>query len=121
MNKVILFVLMIMLFVIACTNNLQSTSESGTDNRPEKKVDIKQELKENANIILEIDRTEYLTGEIITDGDYEISSSGFSNICFVPDKESRKLIEEKYSTYDLYYINDESYYLYYNNVLLNIK
>jgi len=118
MNKVILFVLMTTLFVTACTNNAQNVSESSTDNSPEKKVDTKQEQIENANIILEIDRTEYLTGEIITDGDYEISSNGIGTICFVPDKESRKIIEEKYSIYDLYYLNDESYYLYYDNVTI---
>ncbi|MDD3752030.1 MAG: hypothetical protein PHU60_08300 [Tissierellia bacterium] len=64
----------------------------------------------------EIDRTEYLTGEIITDGDYEILSSGIGSICFVPDKESREIIEEKYDTYNLYYLNDESYFLYYDNI-----
>ena len=64
----------------------------------------------------EIDRTEYLTGEIITDGDYEILSSGIGCICFVPDKESREIIEDKYSSYDLYYLNDESYFLYYDDI-----
>ncbi|HCS10723.1 MAG TPA: hypothetical protein DIV40_04620, partial [Clostridiales bacterium] len=69
-----------------------------------------------SNEVSEIDRTEYLTGEIITDGDYEISSSGIGSICFVPDKESREIIGEKYGTYDLYYLNDESYFLYYDNI-----
>lgn len=64
----------------------------------------------------EIDRTEYLTGEIITDGDYEISSSGVGGFSFVPDKESREIIEQKYGSYDLYYLNDESYFLYYDDI-----
>ncbi len=64
----------------------------------------------------EIDRTEYLTGEIITDGDYEISSSGIGGFSFIPDKESREIIEEKYGENDLYYLDDESYFLYYDDI-----
>ena len=63
-----------------------------------------------------IDRSEYLTGEIITDGDYEISSNGIGSISFVPDTESREIIEEKYGSYDLYSLNDESYFLYYDHI-----
>ena len=46
----------------------------------------------------------------------QILSSGIGCICFVPDKESREIIEDKYSSYDLYYLNDESYFLYYDNI-----
>ena len=64
----------------------------------------------------EEESSEYLTGEIITDGDYEISSGGTGSFSFVPDKESREIIEEKYGSYDLYYLDDESYYLYYDEI-----
>jgi hypothetical protein len=98
---------MLTFLIASCTNNTQQNAEE---------VDTKNEPENISNEVSEIDRTEYLTGEIITDGDYEISSSGIGSICFVPDKESREIIEEKYGTYDLYYLNDESYFLYYDNI-----
>ena len=107
MKKFILFILMLTFLIASCTNNTQQNAEE---------VDTKNEPENISNEASEIDRTEYLTGEIITDGDYEILSSGIGSICFVPDKESRKIIEEKYDTYDLYYLNDESYFLYYDNI-----
>jgi len=104
-----------MLLIVSCTNNAQQSNY--TDNNEEKApVENVDEEKVPANEEFEIDRTEYLTGEIITDGNYDISSSGVSSICFVPDKESREIIDDKYSTYDLYYLNDESYFLYYDNI-----
>lgn len=60
--------------------------------------------------------SEHLTGEIITGGDYEISSSGIGSFSFVPDKESREIIEQKYCSYDLNYLDDESYFLYYDDI-----
>jgi len=107
MKKFILFILMLTFLIASCTNYTQ---------RDAKEVDTKSEPENISNEVSEIDRTEYLTGEIITDGDYEILSSGIGSICFVPDKESREIIEEKYDTYDLYYLNDESYFLYYDNI-----
>ena len=101
MKKLILLSLILVLLV-ACTDNAQkSIIEENTD----------KEIVE-----YEIDRTEYLTGEIITDGNYEILSDGISGFYFVPDKESREIIEEKYGADDLYYLDDESYFLYYEDV-----
>ena len=80
MKKFILFILMLTFLIASCTNNTQRDAEE---------VDTESESENISNEVSEIDRTEYLTGEIITDGDYEILSSGIGSICFVPDKESR--------------------------------
>lgn len=111
MKKILLLVLMLMLLIVSCAKKSNFTNNNEENNK--EKEPTKEEL--------EIDRTEYLTGEIITDGDYEISSSIAGSICFVPDKESREIIEEKYDTYDLYYLNDESYFLYYSNISVTEK
>jgi hypothetical protein len=95
MKKAIIFIMMTMLLITSCSVKTHD--------------DVVEEL-------IEIDRTEYLTGEIIIDGDYEISSSGIGGFSFVPDKESREIIEDKYGTYDLYFLDDESYFLYYDNI-----
>ncbi len=58
----------------------------------------------------EIDRSEYLTGEIITDGIYTYPSNGFGILYFVPDEESSQIIKEKYNT------SRESLQLKYDNV-----
>lgn len=78
MKRFVLLILMLTLLLVSCTNNAQQNTEE---------VDTQIESEGISNEIIEIDRTEYLTGEIITDGDYEISSSGIGSICFVPDKE----------------------------------
>lgn len=45
----------------------------------------------------DIERTEYLTGEIITDGLYNIyEPMGYSTFCFIPDKESLEIMKGKY-------------------------
>lgn len=44
----------------------------------------------------EIDRSKYLTGEIVTDGVYTYPTKGFGIIYFVPDEESSEIIKEKY-------------------------
>ena len=95
MKKAIIFIMMTMLLITSCSVKTHD--------------DVVEEL-------IEIDRTEYLTGEIIIDGDYEISSSGIGGFSFVPDKESREIIEDKYGTYDLYFLDNESYFLYYDNI-----
>ena len=55
----------------------------------------------------EIDRSEYLTGEIITDGNYSIiEEMGLNFITFIPDEESLKIIKDKFGekrNYDLVY------------------
>jgi len=101
MKKLVLLFMILLLLIVSCTNNAQ-TSKANNGKIPDEEF--------------EIDRTEYLTGEIITDGDYEILSGGIGGFYFVPDKESREIIEDKYSTYDLYFLDDESYLLYYDNI-----
>ncbi|MEA5094183.1 hypothetical protein [Sedimentibacter saalensis] len=103
MKKLVIFAMMLMFLITSCSINTPKTNNDNTDNNAEENV-------------VEIDRSEYLTGEIITDGNYEISSGGIGSICFVPDKESREIIKDKYSIYDLYYLNDESYFIYYDNL-----
>lgn len=103
MKKLVIFAMMLMFLITSCSINTPKTNNDSTDNN----------VEENA---VEIDRSEYLTGEIITDGNYEISSGGIGCICFIPDKESREIIKDKYSTNDLYYLNDESYFIYYDNL-----
>lgn len=103
MKKLVIFAMMLMFLITSCYINTPKTNNDSTDNNAEENV-------------VEIDRSEYLTGEIITDGNYEISSGGIGSICFVPDKESREIIKDKYSIYDLYYLNDESYFIYYDNL-----
>jgi hypothetical protein len=103
MKKLLIFAMMSTFLITSCSINAPKTNNYNTDNNVEESV-------------IEIDRLEYLTGEIITDGNYEISSGGIGCICFVPDKESREIIEDKYSTNDLYYLNDESYFIYYYNL-----
>ncbi len=99
-RKLFLLFIILSLLIASCTNNTQT-------------YDANNEANEDK---LEIDRTEYLTGEMITDGDYEISSNRIGGFYFVPDKESREIIEDKYGTYDLYYLDDESYLLYYDDI-----
>lgn len=103
MKKLVIFAMMLLFLITSCSINTHKTNNDNTDNNVEENV-------------VEIDRSEYLTGEIIIDGNYEISSGGIGSICFVPDKESREIIKDKYSTNDLYYLNDESYFIYYDNL-----
>jgi hypothetical protein len=59
------------------------------------KTDVNQ--NEPQPIGNDIDRSEYITGEIITDGDYTIIERIGSNfITFIPDKESLEIIKAKY-------------------------
>lgn len=102
MKRLILLSLISVFLCVSCTADTQN---------PDTKENTDKE-----NVEPEIDRAEYLTGEIITDGDYEISSSGIGGFAFVPDKESREIIENRYGAYDLYYLDDESYFLYYDDI-----
>ena len=56
-----------------------------------------EEQTESESSENEIDRSEYLTGEIITDGDYSIVEKwGFDEITFIPDEESLIIIKDKF-------------------------
>ena len=56
-----------------------------------------EEQTESESSENEIDRSEYLTGEIITDGDYSIIEEwGFDEITFIPDEESLIIIKDKF-------------------------
>lgn len=79
MKKINLFILLLLLLTVACTNV-----------NKEEKVDNDKDTKENSNKGVEIDKTDYLTGEVITDGIY--GNSGRYNIYFIPDKETRELL-----------------------------
>ncbi len=65
--------------------------------------DTSEHNKSNPDITVEneaskIDRTEYLTGEIITDGFYKIYEiRGYSTLAFIPDKESLEIMSGKYN------------------------
>ncbi|HBV68889.1 MAG TPA: hypothetical protein DEF04_12470 [Clostridiales bacterium] len=60
-----------------------------------------EKLNENNEDIdngIEIDRSEYLTGEIITDGRYGIlAGGGFSTFMFIPDSESSEIMKGRYT------------------------
>lgn len=68
-----------------------------------------EELNENDSSDNEIDRSEYITGEIITEGNYRIIEEiGKNYITFIPDKESLEIIKAKYGEkkqYQLAYDN----------------
>ena len=104
MKKCILIVLMLSLLITACTRS--NGNSTNTDNVNENIIDV--EGKNGGDD--EIDRSEYLTGEIITDGVYAYPSRGFGTIYFVPDEESSKIMKEKYNA------SEESILLLYNDV-----
>lgn len=89
--KKIVYVILIILLLSGCNKDVatdDSIKEENTEQEQEIVVD-----DENTDI----DRTEYLTGEIITDGFYTIhEETGYSTISFVPDKESSEIIADKY-------------------------
>lgn len=78
MKKIILILTVLCLFVSACTNR----NDNNTNEKLENEV---------------IDRSEYLTGEIITDGVYEYPTKGFGIIYFVPDEESSNIIKDRFN------------------------
>lgn len=57
---------------------------------------IKSE-KEESKAEDDIDRSEYLTGEIIVDGNYSYPPNYIGILYFVPDEESSEIIKEKYN------------------------
>lgn len=93
MKKIIIIITMLILLVTACSDRNVNTNEN-TENINNNTVDIDEKDKSDAND--NIDRTEYLTGEIITDGIYNHPSNHKGIIYFVPDEESSIIIKEKY-------------------------
>jgi len=94
MKKINLFILLLTLSTVACTNNVQDTNINKTGSNLGEKVDVEEDPKENSNIVVEIDRTDHLIGEIITDGIY--GNSSMYNMYFIPDKETRQLLYNDY-------------------------
>ncbi len=109
MRRIIIIIttLLLILFVTACAdNNVKRTIENTDNINNNIPGDTETEELDLNNNILEdtekpdsdnnIDRTEYLTGEIITDGIYNYPSNHKGIIYFVPDEESSKIIKEKF-------------------------
>ncbi len=69
------------------------------------KIEENQDEAQNSGD--DIDRSEYLTGEIITEGNYRIIEEIGSNfITFIPDRESQEIIKSRYGekrSYELAY------------------
>lgn len=105
MKKGILIVIMLSLLIAACARS--NGNSTNTDNANENIIDDIEEKDGSDN---EIDRSEYLTGEIITDGVYAYPSRGVGTIYFVPDEESSKIMKEKYNA------SEESIILLYNDM-----
>lgn len=95
MKKIVLVVIIMILSITACSKDVNSNDLNAYNNNDD--AINKNEAIENLIISSEIDRSEYLTGEIITDGVYTYPSKGFGIIYFVPDKESSQIIKEKYN------------------------
>ena len=99
----IVFAIISIISLTGCNNPL-TIEESHNELKKETIIDnnVKAEeflddSKEELFKGIDIDRTEYLTGEIITDGLYEIVSPGdFSTLRFIPDKESLEIMADKY-------------------------
>lgn len=96
MKKIIIVLIMVILLITTCTNTNGDDSDLSTDNENDNMIKD-NEIIEKPRVNDDIDISEYLTGEIITDGIYTYPSKGFGIIYFVPDKESSKIIKEKYN------------------------
>lgn len=91
----LIWVVLIGILTAGCkgTVALKETNENGHEDTEE--LNDKNENKYNRT---EIDRSEYLTGEIITDGRYEIlAETGFSTFMFIPDSESLEIMKGIYT------------------------
>lgn len=109
MKKIVLVLIMMILLISACTNINVNNNDLNTDNENDNATND-NEVIENPITNDEIDRSKYLTGEIITDGVYTYPSKGFGILYFVPDEESSEIIKEKYK------FTEESLQLKYNDV-----
>jgi len=89
--KKIVYVILMILLLSGCNKDVATDdSIKGENTEQEEKIVVDDEKND-------IDRTEYLTGEIITDGFYTIHEEiGYSTLSFVPDKESSEIIVDKY-------------------------
>lgn len=137
MKKVSLIFLILVLLATACTNNKEQDTNVNTDsvvgnisenaefrNEPNERLSDESNGKPNeesieelsTNTETEIDRTEYFTGEIIIDGNYEFMPESYGSVSFVPDKESREIIIKKYYYEDINFLGSESYGLIYDDM-----
>lgn len=111
MKKFIIIIAMLLL-VTACSDKNVKTNINANENTSNKNnttvVDI--DKKEKSDVNNDIDRKEYLTGEIITDGNYSFPSNHKGILFFVPDEESSNIIKDKYDA------KAESFQLIYDDV-----
>lgn len=94
MKKIYSLILVLMLITAACAKNAQNSNIIETGNDSEENVNADKKLKENSNEIDEVVKTDYLTGEIITDGFY--GNTNVYYIYFIPDKETRQQLYNDY-------------------------
>lgn len=92
----LILILILMLLTAACVKNVRNTdiNTGETGNNSEENVNAEKGLKEELNKIDEVEKTDCLTGEIITDGIY--GNADVHYIYFIPDKETRQLIYNDY-------------------------
>jgi hypothetical protein len=92
MKRIILIISIMLLLFTACSNKNENESNLSYN---EKDDEIMEQPSD------EIDRSEYLTGEIITDGNYSFPTGYTTDykgaLYFVPDAESSQILKEKYS------------------------
>lgn len=109
MKKIVYVILMIILLLLSGCNKDVATDDSIKEENTEQEEEIVVDEEKT-----DIDRTEYLTGEIITDGSYIIyEHRDFSTLAFIPDKESLEIMKEKYADK---YGRRENYYLAYDSL-----
>jgi len=92
MKKIYLLILILVLLAVSCTKNLQDTNTKEIYNNLEDNV--KKGLEEDSNKNDKVIQTNYLTGEIITDGIYGNTSVHY--IYFIPDRETRQSLYNYY-------------------------
>ena len=109
MKKIVLVLIIMILLISACTDDSVNNNDLNTDNEKDNLLNDNDAIQ-NPIANEEIDRSEYLTGEIITDGVYSYPAKVFGIIYFVPDEESSKIIEEKYN------VTEESLQLKYDDI-----
>lgn len=99
MKKIIIIFTILLLFT-ACSNKKVNTDVNNNinsnENTQKSSNNIPNKEQQEKVYINDIDRIEYLTGEIITDGIYSFPQNHQGVIYFVPDEESSKIIKEKY-------------------------
>ena len=117
MKKLVYAILIIITIVLLCgcnnpaikeeSNLMKGDTSEQNISYPDIADDISDKNISEPEIVDEespkIDRTEYLTGEIITDGSYIIyEHRGYSTLAFIPDKESLEIIADKYAERENY-------------------